>query len=128
MDASQLRMARVGLRLGVHRLAALVGIDADTISYISNDKFTSSRGGKRAESIQKLRLWLEDYVIFVDAVPGEHGPGVLLKEGIAIDKIGKNGASILSDEEGQISASWQQEGWGDAPPIGIAVSVQFGAR
>jgi transcriptional regulator with XRE-family HTH domain len=127
VDAAQLRMARAALNLGVHKLADLVGVEANTISSIANDRFSSPRGGKRPESIRKLRTWLEDYVIFIDAKPGEHGSGVLLKEGIAIDKIGKNGVSSDGVEEGQISASWQQEGWGDVPD-GIVVSVQFGAQ
>ena len=106
----------------VRPFAQLVGVKKDTITNIEKGKF--SEGSKRPFTLRKIREALEPYVIFVDAVPGEHGPGVLLKEGIAIDKIGKNGSSSDGIEEGQISASWQQEGWGESPE-GIVVSVQF---
>lgn len=82
MDASQLRMARAGLNIGVHELARRAGVEPNTVSNIANDRFTGAKGGRRAASIQKLRDYLDGVVIFVDAEPGEHGSGVILREGV----------------------------------------------
>lgn len=124
MDASQLRMARAGLNINVHQLALRAGVDADTISNIANDKNTKTQNRRREASIQKLRDYLDSQVVFVDPKPGEHGPGVILREGADVSpshgrrKNGSNGAD-------EVSASWEQP-WSDLPQSQeIVVNVQF---
>lgn len=120
-----MRMAQAGLNVSGDMLAKRVGIDADTLSSILNEKHTKSQNKKREASRQKLRDYLETQVIFVDARPGEHGLGVILREGADISpsrgrrKNGSNGTD-------EVSASWEQP-WGDLPQSQeIAININFG--
>ena len=119
MNADQLRMARAGLGLNANDIAAMAGVGRNTINNIENGRHGD--GGKRAPTLRKIRDCLEEYVIFVDPRPGEHGVGVILKESAAsVQK--QNGAN--GDES--LTASWEQT-LGEVPsPHKIEVDVRFG--
>lgn len=125
MNADQLRMARAGLGLNANDIAAMAGVGRNTINNIENGRHGD--GGKRGPTLRKIRDCLEEYVIFVDPRPGEHGVGVILKEGSTVPEIKRNGFHASTDEsEEMMSASWEQ-GWEDHVDIGIEVSVRFGS-
>lgn len=115
MDAEQLRMARAGIRVSVHELAEKAGVDADTISNISTGKHTETkkgtggRGGGREASIGKIRSYLETFVTFIDPRPGEHGAGVILKEGVTARSFreGKIPEEPIEDGERRLLEYWR---------------------
>lgn len=123
MNIDQLRMARAGLDLSAHALALNVGLSKNTINNIEQEKH--NEGGKRVATLNKIREWLEQLVTFIDPKPGEHGSGVILREGAAEKLLSLKMANGSVNGEGQISASWRQD-LGDATAMSeIALRVNF---
>jgi len=116
-------MARVGLGLSARELANSVGVNKKTISNIETERHTRA-GSKRAPTLKKIREWLEEKVIFIDAIPGQHGPGVILREGVAEKSLSHRATNGANGAGDQITASWEQEL--DVPQMSeIAVGVRF---
>jgi len=78
LKASQVRMARAALRIGVRDLAEMAGVTPATIS-----RFETEKGGMHGDTLEKIQKALQGAgIVFIEdgATSTEGGPGVRLKQ------------------------------------------------
>ncbi len=116
IDADQSRMARAAIAIDLAEISEKTGLSITTIS-----EFERRETKTRKATRKKLAEFLGDFVIFLDAKPGEHGAGVLLKPGMTAKswEEGKPRSERSPRGEGgaQLLAYWKSrpEDWASLP-------------